>query len=118
MQLSTILDMLEGAAYGLDLLKLHSVTTKLLGRVDRLEEVRGGGRLHCSSPGLESGHPQVASQSSGGTDLPEVGGSPAVVGRPESREADRDAATRSHTAPHAPGRPESQSPFPQLTHRC
>lgn len=32
--------MLEGAFYGLDLLKLHSVTSKLVGRVDRLEEVR------------------------------------------------------------------------------
>lgn len=32
--------MLEGAFYGLDLLKLHSVTTKLIGRVDKLEEVR------------------------------------------------------------------------------
>ncbi|XP_021569718.1 olfactomedin-like protein 2B [Carlito syrichta] len=30
--------MLEGAFYGLDLLKLHSVTTKLVGRVDTLEE--------------------------------------------------------------------------------
>lgn len=39
-QLATILDMLEGAFYGLDLLKLHSVTTKLVGRVDKLEEVR------------------------------------------------------------------------------
>lgn len=32
--------MLEGAFYGLDLLKLHSVTTKLVGRLDKLEEVR------------------------------------------------------------------------------
>jgi hypothetical protein len=32
--------MLEGAFYGLDLLKLHSVTTKLVGRVVKLEEVR------------------------------------------------------------------------------
>ena len=39
-QLSTIIDMLEGAFYGVDLLKLHSVTTKLVGRVDKLEEVR------------------------------------------------------------------------------
>ncbi|XP_068950745.1 olfactomedin-like protein 2B isoform X1 [Petaurus breviceps papuanus] len=37
-KLSTIIDMLEGAFYGLDLLKLHSVTTKLVGRVERLEE--------------------------------------------------------------------------------
>ncbi|XP_045046098.2 olfactomedin-like protein 2B isoform X2 [Desmodus rotundus] len=38
LKLATILDMLEGAFYGLDLLKLHSVTTKLVGRVDKLEE--------------------------------------------------------------------------------
>nr|KAF6291250.1 olfactomedin like 2B [Myotis myotis] len=37
-QLATIIDMLEGAFYGLDLLKLHSVTSKLVGRVDKLEE--------------------------------------------------------------------------------
>ncbi|XP_073903737.1 olfactomedin-like protein 2B isoform X2 [Castor canadensis] len=38
LKLSTIIDMLEGAFYGLDLLKLHSVTTKLVGRVVKLEE--------------------------------------------------------------------------------
>ncbi|XP_014638769.1 PREDICTED: olfactomedin-like protein 2B isoform X3 [Ceratotherium simum simum] len=38
LKLATIIDMLEGAFYGLDLLKLHSVTTKLVGRVDKLEE--------------------------------------------------------------------------------
>ncbi|XP_059946820.1 olfactomedin-like protein 2B isoform X3 [Mesoplodon densirostris] len=38
LKLSTVIDMLEGAFYGLDLLKLHSVTTKLVGRVDKLEE--------------------------------------------------------------------------------
>ncbi|XP_040859297.1 olfactomedin-like protein 2B isoform X2 [Ochotona curzoniae] len=38
LKVSTIIDMLEGALYGLDLLKLHSVTTKLVGRVDKLEE--------------------------------------------------------------------------------
>ncbi|EPY89662.1 olfactomedin-like 2B [Camelus ferus] len=38
LKLSTIIDMLEGAFYGLDLLKLHSVTTKLVGRVDKLEK--------------------------------------------------------------------------------
>uniref|UniRef100_G1PT11 Olfactomedin like 2B n=1 Tax=Myotis lucifugus TaxID=59463 RepID=G1PT11_MYOLU len=37
-ELATIIDMLEGAFYGLDLLKLHSVTSKLVGRVDKLEE--------------------------------------------------------------------------------
>lgn len=38
-QLSTIMDLLEGAFYGMDLLKLHSVTTKLLERVDNIEKV-------------------------------------------------------------------------------
>ncbi|CAK6439876.1 unnamed protein product [Pipistrellus nathusii] len=38
LKLATVIDMLEGAFYGLDLLKLHSVTTKLVGRVDKLEE--------------------------------------------------------------------------------
>ncbi|XP_036841621.1 olfactomedin-like protein 2B isoform X4 [Oncorhynchus mykiss] len=36
-QLSTIMELLEGAFYGMDLLKLHSVTTKLLRRVDNIE---------------------------------------------------------------------------------
>ncbi|XP_074858845.1 olfactomedin-like protein 2B isoform X2 [Carettochelys insculpta] len=38
LKLSSIVDMLESAFYGLDLLKLHSVTTKLVGRVEKLEE--------------------------------------------------------------------------------
>uniref|UniRef100_A0A8D0H7I0 Uncharacterized protein n=1 Tax=Sphenodon punctatus TaxID=8508 RepID=A0A8D0H7I0_SPHPU len=38
LQLSAITEMLENAFYGLDLLKLHSITTKLLGRVEKLEE--------------------------------------------------------------------------------
>ncbi|XP_053550072.1 olfactomedin-like protein 2B [Bombina bombina] len=38
-KLSNIIEMLEGAFYGLDLLKLHSVTTKIVGRVEKLEEV-------------------------------------------------------------------------------
>ncbi|CAH2329332.1 Hypothetical predicted protein [Pelobates cultripes] len=38
-QLSTIIEMLEGAFYGLDLLKLHTVTTKISSRVEKLEEV-------------------------------------------------------------------------------
>ncbi|XP_060088428.1 olfactomedin-like protein 2B isoform X2 [Heteronotia binoei] len=37
-KLAAIIDMLEGAFYGLDLLKLHSITTKLVGRVEKLEE--------------------------------------------------------------------------------
>ncbi|XP_073346969.1 olfactomedin-like protein 2B [Pagrus major] len=36
-KLATIIDLLEGSLYGLDLLKLHSVTTKLLTRVDNME---------------------------------------------------------------------------------
>ncbi|XP_075688380.1 olfactomedin-like protein 2B [Rhinoderma darwinii] len=38
-KLSTIIEMLEGAFYGLDLLKLHTVTTKIVGRIEKLEEV-------------------------------------------------------------------------------
>ncbi|XP_053806751.1 olfactomedin-like protein 2B isoform X1 [Vidua chalybeata] len=37
LKLSSIVEMLESAFYGLDLLKLHSVTTKLVGRVEKLE---------------------------------------------------------------------------------
>ncbi|KAK7133645.1 hypothetical protein R3I94_015499 [Phoxinus phoxinus] len=38
-KLSTILELLEGSFYGMDLLKLHSVTTKLLGRMDTIEKM-------------------------------------------------------------------------------
>ncbi|XP_008334743.1 olfactomedin-like 2Ba [Cynoglossus semilaevis] len=38
-KLSTILELLEGSFYGMDLLKLHSITTKLLHRVDHIEKV-------------------------------------------------------------------------------
>ncbi|KAM4022768.1 olfactomedin-like protein 2B isoform 2-T2 [Anomaloglossus baeobatrachus] len=38
-KLSAIIELLEGAFYGLDLLKLHAVTTKIVGRVDKIEEV-------------------------------------------------------------------------------
>ncbi|NXJ79432.1 OLM2B protein, partial [Trogon melanurus] len=38
LKLSSIMEMLESAFYGLDLLKLHAVTTKLVGRVEKLEE--------------------------------------------------------------------------------
>lgn len=44
--------MLESAFYGLDLLKLHSVTTKLVGRVERLEEVRQPPRLRGAAKTL------------------------------------------------------------------
>ncbi|XP_078120993.1 olfactomedin-like protein 2B isoform X2 [Sander vitreus] len=37
-KLATIIDLLEGSLYGMDLLKLHSVTTKLLTRVDNVEK--------------------------------------------------------------------------------
>ncbi|KAK1796061.1 hypothetical protein P4O66_008862 [Electrophorus voltai] len=36
-KLSTIIELLEGAFYGMDLLKLHSLTTKLLQRVENIE---------------------------------------------------------------------------------
>lgn len=38
-KLSTILELLEGSFYGMDLLKLHSVTHKLLHRVEHLEKM-------------------------------------------------------------------------------
>nr|XP_055058380.1 olfactomedin-like protein 2B isoform X1 [Misgurnus anguillicaudatus] len=38
-KLSTIMDLLEGSFYGMDLLKLHSVTTKLLERVENIERL-------------------------------------------------------------------------------
>ncbi|XP_069551153.1 olfactomedin-like 2Ba [Brachyistius frenatus] len=38
-KLSTILELLEGSFYGMDLLKLHSVTNKLLDRVELIEKV-------------------------------------------------------------------------------
>ncbi|TRY56839.1 hypothetical protein DNTS_004108 [Danionella cerebrum] len=37
-KLSAIMDLLEGSLYGMDLLKLHSITTKLLERVDNMEK--------------------------------------------------------------------------------
>ncbi|XP_030626721.1 olfactomedin-like 2Ba [Chanos chanos] len=40
-KLSTIMELLEGSFYGMDLLKLHSVTTKLLNRVENIERVVG-----------------------------------------------------------------------------
>ena len=40
MQLATILELLEGSFYGMDLLKLHSLTNKLIDRVDRIEKVQ------------------------------------------------------------------------------
>ncbi|XP_062872980.1 olfactomedin-like protein 2B [Trichomycterus rosablanca] len=41
-RLSTIMDLLEGALYGMDLLKLHSVTSKLLERVENIEKSVSG----------------------------------------------------------------------------
>ncbi|XP_068174789.1 olfactomedin-like 2Ba isoform X2 [Antennarius striatus] len=38
-KLSTVLDLLEGSFYGMDLLKLHSVTNKLLDRIDHIEKL-------------------------------------------------------------------------------
>ncbi|XP_043986314.1 olfactomedin-like 2Ba [Gambusia affinis] len=39
-KLSTILELLEGSFYGMDLLKLHSMTNKLLQRVEHIEKVQ------------------------------------------------------------------------------
>ncbi|KAM6918243.1 olfactomedin-like protein 2B [Xenentodon cancila] len=38
-KLATIMDLFEGSLYGMDLLKLHSVTTRLLTRVDNMEKI-------------------------------------------------------------------------------
>ncbi|XP_029988675.1 olfactomedin-like 2Ba [Sphaeramia orbicularis] len=38
-KLSTVLELLEGSFYGMDLLKLHSITSKLLDRMDHIEKV-------------------------------------------------------------------------------
>ncbi|KAM6921127.1 olfactomedin-like 2Ba [Xenentodon cancila] len=38
-KLATILELLEGSFYGMDLLKLHSLTNKLIDRVDHIEKV-------------------------------------------------------------------------------
>lgn len=38
-KLATVLELLEGSFYGMDLLKLHSVTHKLLHRVEQIEKV-------------------------------------------------------------------------------
>lgn len=38
-KLSSILELLEGSFYGMDLLKLHSVSNKLLERIDHIEKV-------------------------------------------------------------------------------
>ncbi|XP_072367780.1 olfactomedin-like 2Ba [Scyliorhinus torazame] len=37
-KLSSVMELLEGAFFGIDLLKLHSVTTKLIKRIEKLEE--------------------------------------------------------------------------------
>lgn len=37
-KLSSIVELLEGSFYGMDLLKLHSVTSKLLGRMENIEK--------------------------------------------------------------------------------
>uniref|UniRef100_A0A8C5GCB3 Olfactomedin-like 2Bb n=1 Tax=Gouania willdenowi TaxID=441366 RepID=A0A8C5GCB3_GOUWI len=38
-KMATIIDLLEGSLYGMDLLKLNSVTTKLLSRMDNIEKI-------------------------------------------------------------------------------
>ncbi|XP_056620057.1 olfactomedin-like 2Ba [Triplophysa dalaica] len=38
-KLSSVLELLEGSFYGMDLLKLHSVTSKLLNRVENIEKM-------------------------------------------------------------------------------
>ncbi|CAL8269074.1 unnamed protein product [Arctogadus glacialis] len=48
-KLSAIIDLLEGSFYGLDLLKLHSVTTKLVGRVEHIEKAQAVSLNHTGA---------------------------------------------------------------------
>uniref|UniRef100_A0AAZ3P7H7 Olfactomedin-like domain-containing protein n=1 Tax=Oncorhynchus tshawytscha TaxID=74940 RepID=A0AAZ3P7H7_ONCTS len=66
-KLSMITELLEGSFYGLDLLKLHSVTTKLLDRVENIEKERHEERF---DGGHESPRPLIK------TDASEPGPSP------------------------------------------
>ncbi|XP_029505997.2 olfactomedin-like 2Ba [Oncorhynchus nerka] len=55
-KLSMITELLEGSFYGLDLLKLHSVTTKLLDRVENIEKNQAVSQNHSqdeAGPGQE-----------------------------------------------------------------
>ncbi|XP_071202590.1 olfactomedin-like 2Ba isoform X2 [Salvelinus alpinus] len=55
-KLSLITELLEGSFYGLDLLKLHSVTTKLLDRVENIEKNQAVSQNHSqdeAGPGQE-----------------------------------------------------------------
>uniref|UniRef100_A0A3Q2DLT6 Olfactomedin-like 2Ba n=1 Tax=Cyprinodon variegatus TaxID=28743 RepID=A0A3Q2DLT6_CYPVA len=49
-KLSTILELLEGSFYGMDLLKLHSLTNKLLQRVDHIEKERFKEKFTTENP--------------------------------------------------------------------
>lgn len=58
-KLSSILELLEGSVYGMDLLKLHSVSNKLLERVDHIEKVvlvntSQAEKKPLQSPGLQA----------------------------------------------------------------
>ncbi|XP_072536779.1 olfactomedin-like 2Ba isoform X2 [Salminus brasiliensis] len=48
-KLSTIIELLEGSFYGMDLLKLHSVTTKLLQRVENIERLMSQNHTNATS---------------------------------------------------------------------
>ncbi|XP_029564056.1 olfactomedin-like 2Ba isoform X3 [Salmo trutta] len=61
-KLSVITELLEGSFYGLDLLKLHSVTTKLLDRVENIEKERHEERF---DGGHESSRPLIKTDASG-----------------------------------------------------
>uniref|UniRef100_A0A4W5Q3U5 Olfactomedin-like domain-containing protein n=1 Tax=Hucho hucho TaxID=62062 RepID=A0A4W5Q3U5_9TELE len=60
-KLSLITELLEGSFYGLDLLKLHSVTTKLLDRVENIEKERHEERF---DGGHESSRPLIKTDAS------------------------------------------------------
>ncbi|XP_067273786.1 olfactomedin-like 2Ba isoform X1 [Pseudorasbora parva] len=62
-KLSTILELLEGSFYGMDLLKLHSVTTKLLDRMDTIEKMVNNQTEEKSNIRSTSPSPQLPTSS-------------------------------------------------------
>ncbi|KAJ0032397.1 hypothetical protein NQD34_002478 [Periophthalmus magnuspinnatus] len=72
-KLSTILDLLEGSLYGMDLLKLHSVTNHLLERIDHMEKhlysctnafFKLNGQLNCIKVVWNKSHAEANPQQS------------------------------------------------------
>lgn len=63
-KLSSVLELLEGSVYGMDLLKLHSITSKLLNRVDNIERMVSNSQTKEKSNSTStSPNPQLPSSS-------------------------------------------------------